>query len=259
MGAARSESGLFIPDVPIASHEETRRLLGLAQGGDLDARNRLVEGNLRLVASLVHRFSGRGADSEDLFQAGCLGLMRAIDGFDLTYDVRFSTYAVPLILAEIHRYLRENRSVRITRHGLDLARRASEAREKLQAALGRSPTPQEIGAEIGAAKEEVVAALDATAGAQSLDEPAIEGDEGAATRLDFLRSELGGAPERLVDGLALAAALRSLSDTERKVLVWRFVHERRQVEVAKELGVSQAHISRLERRILTRIRQILDQ
>lgn len=241
----------------ITSKEEVRALLAKAQAGDSDARNILIEGNLRLVASVARRFANR-ADPDDLFQVGCIGLMHAIDKFDLSYDVQLSTYAVPLIMAEIQRFLRENRTVRVTRHGLDLARRASEARSALEIELGRSPTPQEIGERIGAAREEVVAALDAVSPTSSLDEQ-YDGDEGETglTRLDRLRSRLRTPEELVVDGMALKAALRALSDAEREVLLWRFVQEKRQVEVAALLGVSQAHVSRLERRVLHKLREFL--
>lgn len=237
--------------------EQARELLAKAQAGDPDARNLLIEGNLRLVASIARRFAQR-ADSDDLFQVGCIGLMHAIDKFDLSYDVAFSTYAVPLILAEIHRFLRENRTLKVSRHGLDLARRAGEVRDLLEAELGRSPTPQEIGERIGVAREEVVAALDAVATPSSLDEPihTDEGDSGL-TRMDQLRSKLGAPEDEVVDGVALRAALRSLEPVERRVLIWRFLKERRQVEVASMLGVSQAHISRLERKILSKVRDFL--
>lgn len=235
-----------------------RRLLRLAQAGDTEARDRLVVGNLRLVHSLVRRFlSAGGADRDDLFQAGCIGLMRAIERFDLRYDVRFSTYAVPQILAEIKRFLREDRTVRITRHGLELARRATEAREALQLELGRSPTPREIGERIGVSREEVVAALDAAAPPRSLDER-VSGDEDSRTRLEQLSSDADDTYESMVEGMALRTALLELEPLERRILVWRFIQERRQVDVAKELAVSQAYVSRLERRILKRIRELLE-
>lgn len=241
----------------VMSKEEARAMIALAQSGDSQARDLLIQRNVRLVHSIARRFSGR-ADAEDLFQVGCIGLMHAIDRFDLTYDVQFSTYAVPLIMAEMHRLVRDDRTIRVTRHGLDLARRAEEARQTLEVELGRSPTPQEIGERIGAAREEVVAALDAVATPSSLD-ATLSGDtsDSVTTRLDQLRSSLGNPEESVVDSVALGTALRTLSDVERQVLLWRFVEERRQVEVANLLGVSQAHVSRLERRILHTIREFL--
>lgn len=236
------------------SHEAVRELIARARAGDGTARTMLIEANLRLVSSIARRFSHR-ADPDDLFQAGCLGLMQAIDRFDLNYDVRFSTYAVPLIMAEIHRYLRENHPVKVSRHGLDLARRAADAREALERELGRAPTPHEIGERIGAPREEVVAALDAVAVPSSLNERLD--DEGGDTRLDHLRSPHGVPEESVVDGMALRAALDRLDATERQVLIWRFVEERRQVEVARLLGVSQAHVSRFERRVLKKVRDFL--
>lgn len=240
------------------SHAEVRNLLAKAQQGDQEAQERLINANLPLVHSLVRRFTGfDNPEREDLFQAGCIGLIQAIQNFDLSYDVRFSTYAVPLILAEIRRYLRENRAVRITRHGLDLARRAAEVREMLENELGRSPTPQEIGDRIGVAKEEVIAALDAVAPARSLDEPLPGDDNDSLTLLDRIPTDNGDAYENMVEGMALRTVLASLDPTERQVLIWRFVQERRQTEIAQMLNVSQAYISRLERRILKRMREKL--
>lgn len=256
-GDCLKSSELSTPTTPL-SHAEVRSLLAQAQQGDQLAQERLVNANLRLVHSLVRRFTGyENPEREDLFQAGCIGLIQAIQNFDLSYDVRFSTYAVPLILAEIRRFLRENRTVRITRHGLDLARRAAEAREALENELGRSPTPQEIGERIGAAKEEVIAALDAVAPARSLDEP-MPGDESDnLTLLDRIPTDSGDDFESMVDGMALRSVLATLDPTERQVLIWRFVQERRQTEIARHLKVSQAYISRLERRILKRLREKL--
>ncbi len=240
------------------SHAEVRSLLAQAQQGDLQAQERLINANLRLVHSLVRRFAGYDhVEREDLFQAGCIGLIQAIQNFDLSYDVRFSTYAVPLILAEIRRFIRENRAVRITRHGLDLARRAAEAREILENELGRSPTPQEIGERIGAAKEEVIAALDAVAPTRSLDEPLPGEDTDHLTLLDRIPTDDGDTYETMVEGMALRSVLATLDPTERQVLIWRFVQERRQTEIAQLLHVSQAYISRLERRILKRLREKL--
>lgn len=245
--------GERIPD----SRSEVRQLLAQAQAGDAAARERLIEGNLRLVHSVTRRFAGR-AEADDLFQVGCIGLMQAIDRFDLSYDVAFSTYAVPLIMAEIHRFLRENRPVKVSRHGLDLARRASEARATLEMELGRSPTPQEIGERIGVPREEVVLALDAVAIPSSLDAQLANSDsDSGPTRLEQLRSPFGAPEEEVVDGLALRTVLAGLDGLERRVLLLRFVQEMRQVDVAEELGVSQAHVSRLERRILLKVREFL--
>lgn len=246
----QASGGLVIPQ------ERVRELLARAQAGDELARTMLIEGNLRLVSSIARRFNHR-AELDDLFQAGCIGLMHAIDKFDLSYDVRFSTYAVPLIMAEIHRFLRENRPVKVSRHGLDLAKRASEVRDALELELGRAPTPQEIGDRLGVAREEVVAALDAVTTPSSLDERLGSDEESGATRLDHLRSGIETPEELVVDGMALQAALQSLDETERTVLMLRFVEERRQVEVARLLGVSQAHVSRFERRILKKVREFL--
>lgn len=244
-------------DDTLLSYEQTRTLLKQAQKGNDNARNYLIEKNLRLVQSVARRFASR-ADMDDLFQVGCIGLMHAIDKFDLTYDVQFSTYAVPLIMAEMRHHIREDRTVRITRHGLDIAKRAKEAKEKLELELGRSPTPQEIGERIGTAREEIVSALDAAAAPASLHQQ-LQSDDGESnvTRMDLLVSHTNTPEESIVDGMALHTVLQHLPPNERQIVQWRFIEQKRQVQVAEWLDVSQAHVSRLERRILHKIREYL--
>jgi RNA polymerase sporulation-specific sigma factor len=240
----------------VLTDEQVKTLLRKAQSGDNTARNRLIEANYPLVISLIKRFITRGLERDDLFQVGCLGLMNAIDRFNLSFEVKFSTYAVPLILAEIHKYIRENRPVHITRHGLELARKAGEVRDTLYKELGRSPTPLEISERLGVAKEEVVAALDAVNTPYYLDEPLYE-QENKVSRIEQIPASQQDFGEVIINSLALKKALEQLDEIERQIITWRFVQHRRQVEVAKDLGVSQAHISRMERRILNCIREYL--
>lgn len=245
---------LSLPQTPRLSHEEVRDLLAQAQAGESSARERLVEANLRLVMSVARRFLGRGRELDDLFQAGCLGLMRAIDRFDLQYDVAFSTYAVPLIIGEIQRYLREDQPIKVSRSLRSMASKVAEARETLSQRLGRSPTPGEVASHIGATREEVVAALDAASPVASLDEP-LEDDEGQVTSLkERLRLEEDAPGD--VERIALRQVLARLKEDEREFVIARYVRRLSQTEIAQAMGCSQAHISRLERRIRERLRRL---
>ena len=241
------------PDV--LSPEEVRRLLAQAQAGDGEARERLVQANLRLVASVASRFVGRGLEFDDLFQIGCLGLVKAIDRFDLRFDVRFATYAVPVIIGEIQQWLRQQHPLRVGRSLHDLAARSAACRAQLAQRLGRTPTPAEIAAALAVDKEEVVAALEAVQSVQSLDE-ALPGGDGDELRLgDRVAAPVDG--ETLVDQLALRAAMARLNEWDRRLVLLRFFLDLPQTEVARRLGVSQAHVSRSEQRILRTFREWL--
>lgn len=245
---------LTLPQRSRLSPDETRELIFRAQSGDGAAKERLIEANLRLVMSVARRFLGRDKELDDLFQVGCLGLMRAIDRFDLTYDVAFSTYAVPLIVGEIQRYLREDRLVRASRGLRATASRIVEARELLSQRLGRSPTAEEVAAHVGVSREEVVAALDAVSPVASLDET-IEDDEGQSVSLAErlkLDEPLVGPVERI----ALRQVLEALKPEEREFVIARFFRKVSQTQLAEALGCSQAHISRMERRIRERLRRL---
>lgn len=245
------------PPLPAAllSPAETRALLARAQAGDREARDRLVEANLRLVASVAQRFVGRGIEFEDLFQIGCLGLVKAIDRFDLRYDVRFSTYAVPVIIGEIRQWLRQDRPVRVGRSLQDLAARAVRCRAQLTQRLGRTPTAAELAAALAVAKEDVVAALDAWQPVQSLDEALPAGDGEPLRRGDGITGSADG--EDLVEHAALKAAMARLDEWERRLILLRFFLDLPQTEAARRLGVSQAHVSRTEQRILRAFREWL--
>lgn len=239
-------------DYPILPDHEVRRLLKEAQSGSDAARQKLVECNLRLVRSIVMRFAHRDAEMDDLFQIGCIGLIKAIDDFDLSYDVKFSTYAVPKIIGEIKRYLREASPMKISRSLRELASRALAVKDNLASELGRPPLIGEIAGELGVSKEELIAALEAVAPVMSLQQVILE-DEGEGVRLE---AQIGSEPDG--DVLYLKDVLQSLEPDERRLLLLRYFAEQSQVEVAKIFGVSQAHISRIEKRILNELRNKLE-
>lgn len=234
-----------------------RDLVRRAQNGDRAARDRLVEANLRLVRSLVARFAGTTADPEDLYQLGCIGLLKAVDRFDLAYDVRFSTYAVPLILGEIRRHLRDDGPMRVSRSLKQLAVQARKAQEKLAADLGREPTVAEVAQALGVEVEEVVSALDGARAPASIHQTVHEGDGDPIYLLDQLASGEEGRESLLVDRVALREGLSQLEPREQAVILLRFFRDKTQTEVATILGCSQVQVSRLERRALEQIRRFM--
>lgn len=234
-----------------------RDLVRQAQAGDKAARDRLVEANLRLVRSLVTRFASTSADLDDLFQLGCIGLLKAVDRFDLSYDVRFSTYAVPLILGEIRRHLRDDGPMRVSRSLKQLAQQARRAREKLSGSLGREPTIAEIAAECGVSTEEVVEALDGARPPASIHQTVHESDGDPIYLLDQLASEEGQREGQWLDRVALREGLSQLPEREQMVILLRFFRDKTQAEVAEVLGCSQVQVSRLERRALEQIRNFM--
>ena len=234
-----------------------RELVGQAQAGDKAARDRLVEANLRLVRSLVTRFASTSADLDDLFQLGCIGLLKAVDRFDLAYEVRFSTYAVPLILGEIRRHLRDDGPMRVSRSLKQLAQQARRAREKLAGTLGREPTITEVAAECGVSAEEVVEALDGARPPASIHQTIHEGDGDPIYLLDQLASEEGQREGQWLDRVALREGLSQLPEREQAVIMLRFFRDKTQAEVASILGCSQVQVSRLERRALEQIRNFM--
>jgi RNA polymerase sporulation-specific sigma factor len=248
-----TEQSLAAPNLP---HDEVRRLLRAAQAGDTLARATLIKANLRLARSVARRFGSRYADSDDLFQVACVGLIKAIDHFDLAFEVRFSTYAVPRILGEIQRYLQQDRPLKVGRSLQDTAAAATQARERLTQELGRSPTVREIAGHLGVDREDVVVALEAVGAPASL-EQVIHQDDGEPILLrDHLGAEEGEVPDML-DNMALHQVLSSLSNEERGLVTMRFFRKMRQVEVAQAMQVSQAHVSRLERKVLRKMRVLL--
>lgn len=233
---------------------QVRELVARAQAGDREARDLIVEANLRLVRSLVARFLSTGADPEDLFQLGCIGLLKAVDRFDLSYDVRFSTYAVPLILGEMRRYLRDDGPIRVSRSVKHLAHQARKAQERLAGLHGREPTIAEVAAELDVPAEALVEALEGARLPTSIHQTVHEGDGDPIYLIDQLTAEESGRDGSLLDRVALREELARLEPREQRILELRFFRDKTQTEVAQILGCSQVQVSRLERRALDRIR-----
>ena len=234
--------------------DEKRELLVRARGGDTIARDELISGNLRLVLSIIQRFTGRGENLDDLFQVGCIGLIKAVDNFDISLDVKFSTYAVPMIIGEIRRYLRDNNAVRVSRSVRDLAYRALQAREQLVRTLDREPTLEDIAKALGAPKEEVGAALEAIVEPVSLYEP-IFTDGGDSIYIMDQISDTDNTDEAWLEDIALREAMKRLSPREKNIIDMRYFKGRTQMEIASEIGISQAQVSRIEKAALERIKK----
>ena len=233
--------------------EEKRELLQRAQAGDAAARDELIYGNLRLVLSIIQRFSGRRENVDDLFQVGCIGLIKAVDHFNLDLDVKFSTYAVPMIVGEIRRYLRDNNSIRISRSVRDLAYRALQAREELTREREREPSVEEIAEKLGEEKEAVARAMEAIVEPISLYDPVYSENGDSIYVMDQI-SDTSAEDEHWVESIALRDAIAKLSERERKIIELRFYRNKTQMEIAKSIGISQAQVSRLEKGALARMR-----
>ena len=246
--------GVNTMQLPVLSNEENAALLKKTKEGDSQARETLIRGNLRLVLSVIQRFTNRGELLDDLFQVGCIGLIKSIDNFDLSQNVRFSTYAVPMIIGEIRRYLRDNSALRVSRSMRDTAYRAMQAKENYINEHQREPSIEELAAILGIAREELVFALDAIAEPVSLFEPLYSdaGDEMCV--MDQVR-DTKNTDESWLERIALRTAIHRLSERERHILTLRFFEGRTQTEVAEEVGISQAQISRLEKAALERIKK----
>lgn len=232
--------------------DETIRLICRAHQGDKEARDRLVTENVGLIWSIVRRFTGRGCDMEDLFQIGSIGLMKAIDKFDTDYEVRFSTYAVPMITGEIRRFLRDDGMIKVSRSMKELAGRAGMVRQQLTGSLGREPTIEEIAGALGTSSEEVAASLEAGAEVESLQRPA-GGDDNSLTLMDRLEEE-NDAQEELLNRMVLKELLEGLKEDQREIIIRRYFKDQTQTQVAAALGISQVQVSRLEKRILKEMR-----
>jgi RNA polymerase sporulation-specific sigma factor len=247
--------GVNTATLKVLTEAEKMQLLRQMQDGDKKARDKLVSGNLRLVLSVIQRFTQRGENLDDLFQVGCIGLIKAIDNFDLSLDVRFSTYAVPMIIGEIRRYLRDNNAIRISRSMRDTAYRAMQIKEQLMAQNHREPTIEEIAKQLELPKEDVVVALEAIVDPVSLYEP-IYNDGGDTI---YVMDQVGDRNDdkSWLDEIALKEAIAGLSARERKILNLRFFKGMTQVEVSGEIGISQAQVSRLEKGALDKIKKEL--
>ena len=238
------------------SNEEMMRLIELAQKGDQAAKQRLVEGNLKLVLSVIQRFLGRGENPDDLFQVGCIGLLKAIANFDTTKDVRFSTYGVPMIAGELRRYLRDYSPIRVSRSVRDLAYRVLQCKQAMTAENGREPTFAQIAERLGVPEEDVVGAMDAVSTPVSLYEPVYTDGGDPLTVMDQVR-DVKNTDEQWLESIALRQAMQDLSERERRILALRFYDGRTQMEVAGSLGISQAQVSRLEKGALASIRKAI--
>ncbi len=234
--------------------EEKYDLLVKTREGDANARADLIYGNLRLVLSIIQRFSGRREPMDDLFQVGCIGLVKAVDNFNLDLNVKFSTYAVPMIIGEIRRYLRDNNAIRISRSVRDLAYRALSAREELMGDNQNEPTPAQIAEKIGENREAVVRAMEAIVEPMSLYEPIYSENGDSLYVIDQL-ADTNSSDERWLENIALAEAMEHLGERERKIISMRFFLNKTQMEIAEEIGISQAQVSRLEKGALERMRK----
>ena len=247
-------SGVNTSKLPLLTPEEKMKLMKRIKQGDEEARQEFINGNLRLVLSIIRRFWGRGENVDDLFQVGCIGLIKAIDNFDITQNVQFSTYAVPMIVGEIRRYLRDNNAIRVSRSVRDLAYKAIGVKERIYNEEQREATIMEIAKELGVTKEEVIMSLDAIQEPVSLQEPAYSEN---AENL-YLMDQIGdkkNTDDMWTQNLAILEAMKKLNEKEKMIINKRFFEGRTQVEVAEEIGISQAQVSRLERIAIGHIRR----
>ena len=241
--------------LPVLTEAEKRQLLTLAHAGDKAARARMVEGNLRLVLSVVQRFAQRGENLDDLFQVGCIGLIKAIDHFDPAQPVRFSTYGVPMIIGEIRRFLRDNNALRVSRSLRDTAYRAMQARETLEKQLGREPTMDEIAQSAGLTRREVTAALESVVEPISLEEPLYTDGGDAMYVIDQVRDP--DSEDSWISGLQFRQTVAGLTPREKRIMELRYLQGKTQMEVSSEIGISQAQVSRLEKNAIRSIKQEL--
>ena len=244
--------GVDTSTLPVLKEKRKEELLKLAKCGDENARTELINGNLRLVLSVVQRFAGRGENPDDLFQVGCIGLIKSIDNFDVSQNVRFSTYAVPMIIGEIRRYLRDNNSIRVSRSIKDTAYRAMQAKEKLMNETQKEPTISEIAAVLDLPREDIVIALESIVDPISLYDP-VYSDGGDTI---YVLDQIGDNNDdrNWLDEIAFKESIKNLSERERSILAMRFIRGKTQMEVSKEIGISQAQVSRLEKGAISKIK-----
>ena len=248
--------GVNTSKLKVLRNDETMELLRRTKEGDQKARDELIRGNLRLVLSVIQKFSGRGENADDLFQVGCVGLIKAIDNFDISQPVRFSTYGVPMIIGEIRRYLRDNSAIRVSRSMRDTAYKVLQVRDKYLAENQREPTVEQIAQELGIPREDVVFAMDAIVDPVSLYE-AVYSDGGDAICVMDQVSDTRNTDESWTDRIALKEAMKRLDDRERRILSLRFYEGKTQMEVSAEVGISQAQVSRLEKGAINTIKKNL--
>ena len=248
--------GVNTSKLKVLKNEETMELLRRTKQGDMAAREELIAGNLRLVLSVIQKFANRGENLDDLFQVGCIGLIKAIDNFNTGLDVRFSTYGVPMIIGEIRRYLRDNSAMRVSRSMRDTAYKVLQTKEQFLSEHQREPSVEEIAAAMGVKREEVVAALDAIVDPVSLYEPVYDHEGDTICVMDQVK-DAKNTDERWLEHIALREAIDRLSERERHILDLRFFQGKTQMEVSAEVGISQAQVSRLEKSALKQIRRDL--
>ena len=246
--------GVNTSELKLLSEKEKIELLKKVKEGSKSAREKLINGNLRLVLSIVHRFAGRGETLEDLFQVGCIGLMKSIDHFDISQNVKFSTYAVPMIIGEIRRYLRDNNAVRVSRSMRDTAYRAMQIKEQLTNEKNKEPTIEEIALEMGIAKETVVLSLESIVDPLSLDEPLFSDNQGDVV---YVMDQVGDKNDDFnwLEEICIKQALTNLNEREKNILSLRFLEGKTQIEVANKIGISQAQVSRLEKSAILKIKE----
>lgn len=246
--------GVNTAKLPVLKGDETRQLLEKAQTGDEAAREKLISGNLRLVLSVVQKFANRGESMDDLFQVGCIGLIKAIDCFDLNQNVQFSTYGVPMIAGELRRFLRDHSAIRVSRSMRDTAYKVLQAKEKLTNDNGREPDVETIAKELGLPRQDVVFAMEAICDPVSLYEPIFSDIGESATVMDQI-GDTKNTDEQWLEQIALEEAMRRLTRREKRILALRFYDGRTQMEVAKAVGISQAQVSRLEKNAISQIKK----
>ena len=248
-------SNVNTANLPVLSNKEKEELLRKVKNGDNEAREEFINGNLRLVLSVIQRFQNRGENADDLFQIGCVGLIKALDNFDLNQNVQFSTYAVPMIIGEIRRYLRDNNPIRVSRSVRDLAYKSLQAKERLTKETGKEPTIEQISKVLEIDKEEIAFSLDAIQDPVSLKEPIYKDGSENLYIEDQVRDNKN-IDEKWAENLTIAQALAKLNKREKDIIARRFFDGRTQMEVAEEIGISQAQVSRLEKDAINRIRKV---
>ena len=246
--------GVNTAKLPVLTNKEKDELFIKIKQGDEEARNIFINGNLRLVLSVIQRFYGRGENADDLFQIGCIGLIKSIDNFDLNQGVQFSTYAVPMIIGEIRRYLRDNNSIRVSRSIKDLAYKSLQYKEKFNKENGREPTIEEIAKELGVTKEEIAFSFDAIQDPISLQEPVYNDGSESIFIMDQVKDSKN-SDESWAENMTIAEALKRLGEKEKRIIMKRYFDGRTQMEVAEEIGISQAQVSRLEKNALENIKK----
>lgn len=246
--------GVNTAKLPVLTNKEKDELFIKIKQGDEEARNTFINGNLRLVLSVIQRFYGRGENADDLFQIGCIGLIKSIDNFDLNQGVQFSTYAVPMIIGEIRRYLRDNNSIRVSRSVKDLAYKSLQYKEKFNKENGREPSIEEIAKELGVTKEEIAFSFDAIQDPISLQEPVYNDGSESIFIMDQVKDSKN-SDESWAENMTIAEALKRLGEKEKRIIMKRYFDGRTQMEVAEEIGISQAQVSRLEKNALENIKK----